>query len=210
MADSIKEQIAVDFEKAKAAGGTRAARIREIVREATAQAMTEFKAGSKEISAIAKERLSTTVQDEPLTVEVEPTTSPTETVAIRPVITWKTLIAALFTKIKNRLLVQVQQKSTHLRDRYVQLKTRTADWDTKLTERYGHRYTAGKQRLDDLASWYRGKVALQTEIPGVTVVQQQQADLETQAGNTGASVARQELLLRHKLKTLLQNAANKL
>lgn len=53
MSQVIKERIAADLQKAKAEGSLRTDRIREIVKEAVAQAVTEVKAGSGEIRGIA-------------------------------------------------------------------------------------------------------------------------------------------------------------
>jgi hypothetical protein len=59
----MKDRVTSEVQKVKATGGTRAARIREIVREATAQVVAEFKEGKGEIETLSKEALATVIQD---------------------------------------------------------------------------------------------------------------------------------------------------
>jgi hypothetical protein len=58
MANSFKERLANDLEKAKQEGGLRVDRIREIVKTAVIEAIAEFKAGSGEIRDIAKDAVT--------------------------------------------------------------------------------------------------------------------------------------------------------
>lgn len=55
MNNSIKDQVATDLQKAKAEGNVRVERIRDIVKNAVAQAIAEIKEGSGEIRVIAKD-----------------------------------------------------------------------------------------------------------------------------------------------------------
>ncbi|MCD8485769.1 MAG: histidine kinase [Desertifilum sp.] len=61
MSNTMKEKIAADLEKAKAEGTLRTERIREIVKEAVSQTVTEFKQGASEIRLVAKDAISTVV-----------------------------------------------------------------------------------------------------------------------------------------------------
>jgi hypothetical protein len=59
MSTNVKERITEDLQKAKAEGGLRAGRIREIVKTAVAQTIQEFKLGSGEIGTIVKDAIGT-------------------------------------------------------------------------------------------------------------------------------------------------------
>jgi hypothetical protein len=61
MADSIKNQLSADLEKAKSEGKLRTERIREIVKAAVAGAIAEVKEGSVEIRSIVREAVSVVV-----------------------------------------------------------------------------------------------------------------------------------------------------
>lgn len=54
MTTAVQERIVTDLQKAKSEGGTRVARIREILQTAVAQTVAEVKEGSNEIGQIAK------------------------------------------------------------------------------------------------------------------------------------------------------------
>lgn len=58
MTHSVKEKVVENLQKAKQEGNLRIDRIREIVKSAVAQAMTELKVGSGEIKTIAKDAVS--------------------------------------------------------------------------------------------------------------------------------------------------------
>lgn len=58
MANSVKEKISTDLKQAKDVGQLRADRIREIVRSAIAQVLSEFKEGSGEIRSLVKDAFS--------------------------------------------------------------------------------------------------------------------------------------------------------
>lgn len=58
MTYSVKEKVVENLQKAKQEGNLRIDRIREIVKSAVAQALTELKAGSGEIKTIAKDAVS--------------------------------------------------------------------------------------------------------------------------------------------------------
>jgi len=58
MTHSVKEKVVENLQKAKQEGNLRIDRIREIVKSAVAQAITELKAGSGEIKTIAKDAVS--------------------------------------------------------------------------------------------------------------------------------------------------------
>lgn len=63
MSDSIKTRITADIEKAKAEGKLRSERVREIVKIAVSQAISELREGSSEIRAIIKDAVATVIEN---------------------------------------------------------------------------------------------------------------------------------------------------
>jgi hypothetical protein len=63
MSNSVKERISTDLKKARAEGGLRAERIRDIVKHAVSQAIDEIKAGSSEIRVIVKDAITATIEN---------------------------------------------------------------------------------------------------------------------------------------------------
>lgn len=59
----MKDQITADLQKAKAAGGARVEKIRQIFRDAFSQSLTELKEGGSEIGSIAKTSTSTLIEN---------------------------------------------------------------------------------------------------------------------------------------------------
>lgn len=62
MADSIKDKISQDLNKAQSEGKLRSERIREIVKSAISELGSEFKAGSQEIRGVVKEVVGTVLE----------------------------------------------------------------------------------------------------------------------------------------------------
>lgn len=63
MTNSLKDRLTADFEKAKATGKPRVARVLEAFRNAASQAIVEVKEGSGEVSDIAKDTFSAISED---------------------------------------------------------------------------------------------------------------------------------------------------
>jgi hypothetical protein len=63
MINSLKDRLTEDFQKAKATGSPRVARVSEAFRKAAAQAMIEVKEGSGEVRDIAKDTFSSISED---------------------------------------------------------------------------------------------------------------------------------------------------
>lgn len=207
MSNSIQERLAADLQKAKVEGSVRASRLGAIVKDAATQAITEVKAGSGEIGAIAKETLSTVVANlgEPEGVPATETTPQTNR--------FKVLLFKLFQTMKARLSQQFQKEYTEVQQQVTQLKDRAANLDTNLTDRYGDRYTAAKQRLEDTGTsagtWY-ANTRVEAEAQGIDPLQQQQAQVDIKAAEAGTFVARKEQQFRQQLKGLLQKPSTKL
>lgn len=63
MANNIKEQIKADLQQAKQTGHVRTERVREIVRDAVSQVISELKEGSSELRTIVRDAVSTVVEN---------------------------------------------------------------------------------------------------------------------------------------------------
>ena len=63
MANNIKEQIQTDLQQAKQTGQLRADKIREIVKSAVSQVLSEFKEGSSDLRTIVKDAVSTVIEN---------------------------------------------------------------------------------------------------------------------------------------------------
>jgi hypothetical protein len=194
MTNDIKTQLQIDFQNAKLQGSTRVARIRDILRSAASQTMDEVKQGSGEIREIATGRFSTVIDtlDEG---ETNPS-SETHSTDQRPL---KPLLARLFAAVKTRLVTQ--------------FKYQTVKLDDDLGERYGDRYQAGKQRLDQvtgqMAERYHQAIA-EAKAQGSTPFTQTQAGIQDQAGAFGTAAARTEQQIKQRLKSLWQTTTTKL
>jgi hypothetical protein len=194
MTNDIKTQLQTDFQNAKVQGSTRVARIRDILRSAASQTIDEVKQGSGEIREIATGRFSTVID----TLDKGKTNPSSETHATdqRPL---KPLLARLFAAVKTRLVTQ--------------FKYQTVKLDDDLGGRYGDRYQAGKQRLDQVASQmaerYHQAIA-EAKAQGSTPFAQTQAGIQDQAGAFGTAAARTEQQIKQRLKSLWQTTTNKL
>jgi hypothetical protein len=188
MSDSMKDRLSNDFEKVKAAGGTRLTRISEVFKTAASQAVNEFKEGSGEIGMIAKDTVSTISGS--LNQDTEETNSENGSST-----NFKTLAAKIFEALSAKFKVQL------------------AKLDAKLTERYSDRYLTNKQsvkqRLENFSVWYQN-AKVNAEATGSDPLQKKQLELENQIGEVGTSVAKKEQQIRQHLKGLLQTAAAKL
>jgi hypothetical protein len=63
MSNSIKERVTKDLKKARSEGGLRTERIREIVKNAVAQAATELKEGTHELRLLLKDAMAAVVEN---------------------------------------------------------------------------------------------------------------------------------------------------
>lgn len=194
MTNEIKTQLQTDFQNAKVQASTRVARIRDILRSAASQTIDEVKQGSGEIREIATGRFSTVID----TLDNGETNPSSEAYSTdqRPV---KPLLVRLFAAVKTRLVTQ--------------FKYQTVKLDDDLGGRYGDRYQAGKQRLDQVASQmaerYHQAIA-KAKAQGSTPFAQTQAGIQDQAGAFGTAAARTEQQIKQRLKSLWQTTTNKL
>jgi hypothetical protein len=198
MTNDIKTQLQTDFQNAKVQGSTRVARIRDILRSAASQTIDEVKQGSGEIREIATGRFSTVIDtlDDTLDDRTTNPSSETHSTDQRPL---KPLLARLFAAVKTRLVTQ--------------FKYQTVKLDDDLGERYGDRYQAGKQRLDQVAGQmaerYHQAIS-EAKAQGSTPFAQTQAGIQDQAGAFGTAAARTEQQIKQRLKSLWQTTTTKL
>lgn len=205
MSEPVKENITVDLQKAKSEGKMRAERIQGIVRDAFSQILTEVKEGSGEIKVIVKDTLSENLkQVNPIDENGEGTSDKaSSTNSPSP-----SLILAIFKVVKSRLFDYVHQSYTDWPHQYAKLKNKAVNLDVSLTERYGDRYSAVKQRLEKGATWYKAATA-QAAVTQTTVLEQKQAEFENKLSKAGTTVAQKEQQVKQQLKALLQTATAK-
>jgi uncharacterized protein YukE len=112
------------------------------------------------------------------------------------------LLLAAFNALRSKLSVNFQKD-------YVSLKELLANWDGKLAEKYGDRYSQIKQRWEAAQSSYN---ATKTKIANgePSPVDEYQTEADKKAAKAGATVAQTEHVIRKQLKTILESAAAKL
>lgn len=203
MSEPVKENITVDFQKAKSEGKMRTERIQGIVRDAFSQILTEVKEGSGEIKVIVKDTLSENLkQVNPIDENGEGTSDKASSTHS------SSLILAIFKVVKSRLFDYVHQSYTDWPHQYAKLKNKAVNLDVSLTERYGDRYAAMKQRLEKGATWYNA-ATVQAAATETTVLEQKQVEIENKLGKAGTTVAQKEKQVKQQLKALLQTATAK-
>lgn len=95
--------------------------------------------------------------------------------------------------------VKERKESELLKQQYLNLKFQLANLDTKLSARYGDRYTDVKHQLDRIKTIYdRAKV--EAEASGVTPVQAKQTEIERKVSKFASVVA----ITEHEIKQYLQ------
>ena len=236
---TIKERITQDLAQVKETGGARTQRIREIVKVAVAEAVNEIKGGSGEIRNIAQDAVTAVIQDfktkgqqakdEAMAamegaiagVKDKQATNSQATseqeifeavdgalVAVEsqqqkaPRNRIIALLVAAFNALRGKL-------STSLQKDNVSLKELLSNWDGKLTEQYGDRYTQIKQRWETAQTSYRATKAKMAK-GEPSPVDEYHAQADDKAAKAGATVAQTEQVIRKQLKTILESAAAKL
>ncbi|MGL5035694.1 MAG: hypothetical protein ACRC6M_18060 [Microcystaceae cyanobacterium] len=87
------------------------------------------------------------------------------------------------------------------------LKTRIAELDQKLVLRYGDRYDNIKQQFDRAKKWYQTTKS-EAQSSNTIPLEQKQEETTGQFAKAGATAARQEEIIKQKLKKLLDNRTN--
>lgn len=202
MTDSMKDQFATDLEKAKAEGGTRANRIREIVKAAAVETMAEVKAGSKELGSIAQNRFSNIATN----LKPTPETASFETPADANIPSDPAASAEpQQTGQANQTEQQILRFKTLLLNLLQGLRQSLSGVDAKLNEQYGDRYSTAKRQLEQSADWYSQKLeAAKSQPSQPALLEQKQDELAERAAVAGVAVAQKEEQIKQQLKTIVQ------
>lgn len=234
---TIKTRITQDLEQVKEKGSARTQKIREIVRVAVRDTMGEVKGGAVEIRTIAQDAVMAVIEHlkgkgkqarndmiaamEGVVAGVSDRTSTNsldneqqvfDAVDGALVVVERhqqekpssvlSLLSKLFNLLKQRFLTNLQQE-------YVSLQELLVDWDDKLTQRYGDRYTQVKQRWQNAQeSYQQTKDKIRNDEP--TTNEQYQAVAQDKAAQVGATVAQTERAMKQQLKTFLHATADKI
>jgi hypothetical protein len=193
--NSVKEKLATDFQAAKTKGGSRAARIRDIMKNAASQALSEVKDGSMEVGTIAKGSFATVVDQmvDRLNENQETPESPTDAVhnsTEEKEIKLKALMIS-FLNVMKKLM-----------------KRQATDWDGKLNDRYGDRYDTVKRGMNQVGTWYNTAKTKAENFDAEAMRQKQtqmQTDVETKVSAAGSSVAQTEAAVQQRLQEMLHS-----
>ncbi|MDX2099885.1 MAG: hypothetical protein SFW36_19085 [Leptolyngbyaceae cyanobacterium bins.59] len=199
MTDPMQEHNAIHGQQEKPVGMSRATRIRNILRDAATQVLTEVREGTGEARTIARNNFSTTVENSSGKTS-EATENPSTTSKTSD---FRRIAGKVFSILGKRLTTQLDREYPKWRDHYAGARNRVATVNTELSERYSDRYATAKQQLDKAANWYETTRA-KAEVAGTLPLEQQQEVLQGKASEAGASAARKERQLRQQIREFLQ------
>jgi hypothetical protein len=186
MSDSIQDRLKTDWQKAKATSGSRIERVRNIIQVAATEAVTEVKAGSGELGAIAQDSLTNVVSNWQLGSNQSSSSGEPETTVPT---TLKSQLLDALTRLKEQIWQHIQPHVVGL--------------NKKLTNRYGDRYETLKHQVGTAKTKYADARA-KGETPIAEALQHQQTKLETRAAAAGRAAARQEQQIRQRVKDFAQ------
>ena len=198
MSDARKERIIADLQQAKQTGELKTEKIREIIKNAIAEAVTEVKSGRSEIAELVRDAIAAvteTVKESGEEVKEEVTAS------IQGVIDG--VSAARREKInQTQAEITTLEEFAILQKHYARLKAQTAVLQANLANRYGEQYGEVGKYLEDAKVWYNKA----KEDPEVFTepAKRKRAEFEEKLGSTGAAVARKEKQIKQMLKELWQ------
>lgn len=86
-------------------------------------------------------------------------------------------------------------------DLFTLLRTKTSELDRRLAFRYGDRYDKIKQKFDEAKKWYQTSKS-EAESSNTIPLEQKQEETTGQFAKIGTATARQEELIKQKLKKL--------
>lgn len=142
------------------------------------------------------------VQAQELEAEVESALVAIESTVEPESADFKTLLHKVVATVRESKQFAIAQ------EQYTTLKTRIAQWDDQLAQRYGDRYAQVKQRLesswDQAKQWYeqqRASVAAGQPTP----VETWQTDLEAKAAAAGANAAQTEAEVKEQVQTVINS-----
>lgn len=180
-------------------------RIQAIVKKALTQAFAEVKQSAGEFRTITKETLTEVAAT--MQAEDQPTqngfdqNSDQNSSAPSSSSNIKSILAAVFKALKLEFLTFAQRQS-------VELKQQTSNWDAKLEQQYGDRYTSRKQQAKDAAAWYT-KTASQAQTIKPSPFERKQAEMGETFGESGTRFAQKEQQIKQQIKQRLQTLAAK-
>lgn len=175
-------------------------RIQGIVKKALTQAFAEVKQSAGEFRTITKETLTevaATMQAEDQSAQ----NSSDQNSSAPSSSSVKSILAAVFKALK-------QEFSTFAQRQSVELKQQTSNWDAKLEQQYGDRYTTRKQQAKDAAAWYT-KTANQAQTIKPSPFERKQAEMGETFGESGTRFAQKEQQIKQQIKQRLQTLAAK-
>jgi hypothetical protein len=212
MSDSVKNQLSTDLEKAKAEGGMRATRIREIIKAAATEAIAEVKAGSRELGAIAKDSFTTATAN--LNTAAENPAS--DAVVSSPAANSEVITDAQPFSAQSEQQSEQQEPQSNVRFKtlissfFTILRAGAGNLDSWLSGKYGDRYSAAKRQLEQGATWYTTTLEQAQSTPlEPTALEKKQNELAARAEAAGAVVARREQQIKQQIKTIVQTAVSK-
>ncbi len=152
MTNSVQEKVKTDWEKAQKEGGQRIERIRDIIKAAAAETLSELKGGSSEIESMGRQSLAEMIAQlkaeetaeaaeaaEADTLVVEqlvdaPTEEAAETTEdMPPAPTWQEIFAEILHLVSDR-------KTDWAEDLLARLQKQVAQFDADMVADYGMRY----------------------------------------------------------------------
>jgi hypothetical protein len=164
MTTFAKEQLKTDWQKAQAVSSERAARLREILKAASSEALTELKGGSSELGGVSRSALASLItylktQDLSGTTATPSADSTLATdrvlsaaeagpeVAEKDLPSWRQLLVELFGVVRDR-------KSDWLLLLRQQFNLYSQKVDSNLTQEYGDRYQRVKEQVQQVRTRY--------------------------------------------------------
>jgi F0F1-type ATP synthase membrane subunit b/b' len=229
MSNSVKDRIATDLRKAKSEGSLRAERVKDIVKAAVSQAMSEVKEGSFEIRTVVQDVIAAVVESvgdkgresqEEITASVEGAIEGVSQSRREEIAKTQAKIDELQAQMVTQeqqldaevegAIVQVEtsdntspdlKEFAGLREQYARLRTKLEVVEANLKIRYGDRYDEVKQHLDNAKTWY-DNAKVKAETKGIDPIQEKQQEFETKLGEAGAALAHKEEQVKQRLKEL--------
>jgi DNA anti-recombination protein RmuC len=185
MSDATKNRVTDNLQQLKSKGGSRLARIRNILKAAASQTVAEVKQGSGELREIATGTFSAVTQNSAESNTQDPVTS--EDLTLRQAL---------------------QKMSVAFRDKFfAQFKHQARRIDSELAGRYGTQYRTARERLENASEQYRQAVET-ARASGSDPLQQRQERIDETASVAGASIAQKEHQLKQRLKSILRTQSS--
>lgn len=176
-------------------------RIQEIVQEALTQTFAEVKQSAGEFRTITKEtmtKVAATMQAEDQSTQDSADQNSSDPSSSSTV---KSILAAVFNALKLEFSTFAQRQS-------VELKQQTSNWDAKLEQKYGDRYTTRKQQFHNAAAWYN-KATNQAQTIQPSPFERKQAEIGATWGESGTRFAQKEQQIKQQIKQRLQTLTAK-